>query len=437
MNVRTAALALTFLLASAAPAAALTEVMRHDDTAVDLGARLQVMGFAEQLQADPYRSAGRLYLFMKQARLEAAAHKGEVDFYSQLALGGEDVYTTNTNLTLLDMYAAGPWWRVGQFRVPFGRELMSNGGRLAFLDRSIVSPFFLTGRDVGAALQGRLGPTRAIAGVFTGGGRDTPQRYLPEILGIPLLVARVGLGDVDADAFNLAQHDAAPTDGPRYGVAAGAMFTRDSRVGHSTILNIKNGFEKSLLLSPGWNPYIAKKDPVTGEPAQGQLFQLGLDGAARAPWQGGLASGEAELLYGSFGNEYGALGVFGGRAQLAYARGPFEAALRYAVVVPDARMAATNTTAGSPTQGQTTALVPDGAPIHELTPALTWFLDGDRLKLVFDLPVQLGAPVVTEKGIGSYSLIDQPDQTGLATNPANPLARQLVVQLRGGLQYAF
>jgi hypothetical protein len=311
---------------------------------------------------------------------------------------------------------------------------MSNGGRLAFMDRSLVSPFFTMGRDVGAALEGHVGPADVIAGIFTGGGRDTPQRYLPEILGIPLLVARASVGDADADAFDLGQHEA--TDRLRTGVSAGALFMRDSRVGHSTVLNVKNAFEKSLLLSPTWNPYIAKKD-ASGEPAQGQLFQLGLDGVARAPWAGGTASGEAELSYGSFGNTYGALGLFGGRAQVAYARRPYELALRYAVLFPDARLAATNTTTGSPTLGQTTALVPDGSPIHELTPALTWFLDGDRLKLVFDLPVQLNVPVATEAGVGAYSLIDQPDQAGLATNAANTLGRQLVVQLRGGLQYAF
>ncbi|MDB5098994.1 MAG: hypothetical protein JWM80_3415 [Cyanobacteria bacterium RYN_339] len=434
--------ALACALAWAQPAAALTEVAKHDDLTIGVGGRLQAMGFAEQLQADPYRSAGRIYLFLKQSRLELAARKGEVSFYSQLALGGEDVYTSNTNLTLLDMYAAGPLyglasWRVGQFRVPFGRELMSNGGRLAFLDRSITAPFFTNGRDVGASLQGQVGPASVIAGVFTGGGRDTPQRYLPEILGIPMLVARASVGDVDADPYDLGQHDYQDTDRLRLGAGAGAMFTRDSRVGHSTVLNIKNTFEKSLLLSPGWNPYIGKKDPTTGEPAQGQLFQAGLDGAMRLPVAGGVASGEAELTYGSFGNEYGSLGVFGGRAQAAFYRKPYELALRYAVLFPDARFAATNATAGSPSLGATTAVLPDGAPIHEITPAFTWFLDGERLKLVFDLPVLLNAPIVTEKGIGSYNLVNQPDQTGLLTNPANTSSRQLVVQLRGGLQCAF
>jgi len=213
---------------------------------------------------------------------------------------------------------------------------MSNGGSLGFLDRSLVSPFFTLGRDVGAALQGRVGPANVIAGVFTGGGRDTPQRYLPEILGIPLLVARAGVGDVDADPFDLSQHAYQDTTQPRYGVAADALFMRDSRVGHSTVLNIKNGFEKSLLLSSGWNPYIAKKD-ASGEPAQGQLFQAGLDGAVRWPLARGVASGEAELTYGSFGNSYGTLGLFGGRAQAAYYQQPYEVALRYAVLFPDAR----------------------------------------------------------------------------------------------------
>lgn len=424
------------------PALALTDVVNNDQLQLSVGGRLQLTGYGELLQSDPYRSAGRLYLFLKQSRLEVGARRGATRFYSQLALGGEDVYTANTNLTLLDMYATGPVlglasWRLGQFRVPYGRELMTNGGWLAFNDRSIVSPFFLVGRDVGAALQGRVGPASVIGGVFTGGGRDVPLRFLPEVLGIPLLAARVSLGDVDDDPFTLSQHAGLGTDTTRVGLAWSGMVTRDSLVGHSTILSVKNAFEKSLLLNGAWNPYIGKKDPATNEPAQGELFQTELDCAVKTPLAGGTLSGEAEVNYGRYANKYGGLGVLGGRVQSGFYKGPYEATLRYAVVVPDSGFAATNTTAGSPAMGQTVAITPDGAPIHEITPAFVYFVDGDRLKFTLDFPVLVNAPVVTEKGVGSYDLINQPDQAGLLTNQATALTRQVDFQVRGGVQVGF
>jgi hypothetical protein len=436
-----AALAATVLVAAqAAPASALTEVFQNGDTAVSLGGRLQLMGFAEQLQADPHRASGRLYLFQKQSRLELAARQGLYGFYSQLALGGEDVYTNNVNLTLLDMYAAGPLlgetnFRLGQFRVPYGRELMSNGGRLAFLDRSLTAPYFQVGRDVGAAIDTRVGPASLVAGLFTGGGRDVPQRYLPEVVGIPLLAARLSVGDADEDVYNLGQHDRLGTEETRVSAAWSGMFTRDSLVGHSTVLNVKNGFEKSLLLNAGYNPYIGQKD-ANGHAVQGQYWQTGLDGVVKTPLLGGTLSGEAELNYAGFGNQFGALNVLGGRLQAALQKDACEVALRYAVLAPDANFAVTNTTAG-PNMGKTTRLFPDGTPIQELTPAFTYFINGERFKLMVDMPILFNAPIVTESGIGNYNLVNQPDATSYMNTPTSTLGRQLVFQLRGGVQYAF
>lgn len=435
-------LATTILItALATPSMATTTVYKNGDTEIGVGGRLQLMGFAEQLQSDPFRSAGRLYMFEKQSRLMFSAQQGAYGFFSQLALGGEDVYTNNVNLTLLDMYATGPLlglaqWRAGQFRVPYGRELMTNGGNLAFNDRSITAPYFLMGRDVGASLNAQVGPANVVGGVFLGGGRDVPQRYLPEVLGIPLVALRATIGDNDADAYNLSQHDNLDTAKTRQSFAANALFTRDSLVGHSTVLNVKNPFDKSLLLSPNYNPYIGMKN-AEGHMAQGQLWQAGLDYAVKTPFAGGTASGEAEVNYGNFSNLYGGLNVAGGRVQAAYYAKPYQVALRYAILAPDSKFAVTNTTAGSPNVGKTTAIFPDATPIQELTPGFTYFLNGDNLKLTVDLPILFNAPVVTENGLGNYNLVNQNDQTPLLTNAANSISRQFVVQLRAGLQYQF
>ena len=110
--------------------------------------------------------------------------------------------------------------------------------------------------------------------------------------------------------------------------------------------------------------------------------------------------------------------------------------MRYAVVAPDTRFAVTNTTAG-PNLGKTTPIFPDGAPIQEITPAFTYFLNGDKLKLIFDMPILLNAPIVTEAGIGNYNMVNQADATSYLNTAGSTISRQLVVQLRGGLQYTF
>src|SRR5205085_9114193 len=109
------------------------------------------------------------------------------------------------------------------------------------------------------------------------------------------------------------------------------LYTKDSLVGHSTVLNIKF-IDKSLMLNPNWNPYIART-PYS----QGQWWQLGADAAVRAPFAGGTSlSAEAEVNWAGYSNDYGQLHAAGGRAQAGIAWKPFEFALRYAVLFPDA-----------------------------------------------------------------------------------------------------
>lgn len=412
----------------------------EDAAKVTVGGRFNIGGTAEMLQNDPYRSPGRVWVFQKTSRLSVAAQQGDTKFYSQLALGGEDVYTGNVNLTLLDMYARGPLmggvnWQIGQFRNPFGRELMSESGSLAFNSRSITENFFKMGRDVGAMLEGNAGPVNVVGGVMVGGGRDVPERYIPEILGIPQLTLRATLGDVDTDRFTYSQHDNLDTDQVRQAVGVSALFTRDTMVGHGLVLTNKHAVDKNLLLSAGYNPYIGKKDSA-GHAVQGELWQGGVDYAVKAPFGGGTLSGEAEVLASGFHNQFGDLSLIGGRAQAALNLNPVEVALRYAVVVPDKNMAVTSAATTGPTVGKTFQLFADAKPIQEITPALSYFVMGDKLKLTVDMPIMLDAPVVLEKGIGGYNLVNQPDQTSYVAT-GNVLERQFVYQLRGSVTYAF
>ncbi|MBO9540728.1 hypothetical protein J7643_09080 [bacterium] len=461
--------ALTTLLSTAiiAGLCAPSEAKAAEDPQVKVGGRLYTMGFAEMLEKEPHRSQGRIFLFQKNSRLTVDATMGENRFFSQLALGGEDVYTSNTNLTLLDMYATGRFfgvadWRVGQFRVPYGRELMGDdSGTVAFNDSSILSPYFMMGRDVGAALSGDLGPVGYVAGVFTGGGRDTPQRYIPQILGTPLTTLRLSVGDADADRFLLSQ-SVSSVDRFRQTLSVNGFWMRDSLVGHSNVLSIKNAFEKNLLLSSNYNPYIGKKDS-TGEMVQGEFWQAGVDYVARVPVAGGVLSAEAELLRSGFNNQFGGLYATGGRVQGVMNLNPVEVGLRYAMVVPDANMAVTNTNATiagkltsadvpgipagttvattkpNPDFNKQTAIFAGAVPIQELTPSISYHLN-KNLKIVVDMPILFNAPIVTENkpvGIGSYNLVNQPDQVTYLNTVGNTIERQFVYQLRGGLQYQF
>src|SRR6185503_10108456 len=76
--------------------------------------------------------------------------------------------------------------------------------------------------------------------VMTGGGRDIPQRYLPEELGTPMLVTRFGYNDgLDKDIY------------------VNALYIKDSSIGHSTVVNAP-ATDKNLLINGNYNPFIGK-----------------------------------------------------------------------------------------------------------------------------------------------------------------------------------
>jgi len=69
--------------------------------------------------------------------------------------------------------------RVGQWKVPFGRQQLNSSSALQFVFRSIVDDEFGLGRDRGVALMGGLGPKYNFsysAGVFNGDGTNGKSR---------------------------------------------------------------------------------------------------------------------------------------------------------------------------------------------------------------------------------------------------------------------
>ncbi|TLY32905.1 MAG: hypothetical protein E6K56_02225 [Ignavibacteria bacterium] len=369
--------------------------------------RLQTLGFLQNL-TDHYRDNTRVYLYLKQARLGARATYKDVDFDVQFALGGEDVVkapSPGVALSLLDLSADIPVtksWRIkaGQFKVPYGRENLTDEGMLQFTDVSIQFLGFKLGRDVGIALHGNCGTFTSIVGVFTAGGRDVPIRYIPIDLGFPMVVARVGINDgLDENLFNIQQNLVESSSG--YALFLNGLYTKDSKVGHSTALNVKLD-DKSLLLNSNWNPYMEK----------------------------GI-SAEAEINYGTFKNGYGSLAILGGRVQGAYFTNPFEIAGRYSFLRPDENFGVRDNLG-------TVYQILDSKLIQELTASVSYYLHGNRVKLTAELPIFINEPVITEPNLGTYPLIQQPDQVALAGPPTKaPVERQTVVEARLQLQVSF
>ncbi len=406
------------------------EVVNKEDVGLNIGGRAQVYGFAQYVN-DSVRNDARLYLFLKQARLNLSGRYKPVKYYLELAFAGEEeVRAPNpgVSLNLLDLYFDIPVWkemslRIGQFKIPYSRERLVNSEAMQFADRSIDNLAFQFGRDVGGALYGRHGNMEAAFGVFTGGGRDQPQRFLPQNLGFPLLVLRAGYDTgVDQDIFTIQQNTLEP-DGTKYAALVNALYMKDSIIGHSTVLNVKTA-EKSLLLNSNWNPFISQA-PLD----KGNLWQGGFDLALRKPLGAYSLSAEAEGNYGRYSNAYGKVDLFGGRTQIGIYRKPFEVSVRYAVIRPDANFA----NGGASVTG--TGL------IHEVTPGATYYFKGHQMKLIVDAPLLINVPVVTEPAVGAYVLTEQPDQASVLnptrTGGPGTVVRQFVPEGRILFQAGF
>lgn len=410
--------------------------VKIDDASLNLDGRLQFFGHG-QFVKDPFRNDGRLFLFLKQARLRIHGNVESVKYDMQLAFAGEDEVKTgqNASLNLLDfnfdvpLPVDGLWLKVGQFKAPYSRERLTNGGKQIFAERSFNNLAFRVGRDVGGAVYAKGEKFAGTLGVFTGGGRDVPERYLPEKLGFPMTVVRVGYDDgIDEDLFDI-DSTVGQTDRVRKAVYANALWMHDTAIGHNVVLGLKTS-EIPLILNKNWNPFLGRA-PLD----RGNLVQAGGDAVIRAPWRGMTVMGSIEGNYAAFSNNYGRIELSGGVGSVGVAKGRWEFATRYAYLLLDKDMITPASTNPPPGLKK---IVTDRTPVQEITPSITYHLTRGRSKLIFDLPVLCNTPVVVEKGLGTYVLIpEQPDQTGTANGAGNYIARRTVVAGRMIYQLTF
>jgi hypothetical protein len=431
MNTRKQWAVLGLILATAGSSFGMgQELVNNDKFSLVMGGRAQLIGYGENV-ADPIRDNNRVFLFLKQARLNVHGHVAQDYLYNtEWAFAAEDINGSNTSLTLLDFSFDVPvpkmessWFKLGQFKVPYSRERLAYSGNLQFAERSLMNQGFGMGRDVGAAIHTNKGKLAATLGLFTGGGRDVPQRFLPEFLGLPLVVFRAGYNDgVDKDVYTVAQNDLdiKQTEKAAY---VNALYMKDTIIGHNTVIGVKTA-EKNILLNSNWNPYVGTTPLVRGD-----HLQAGADAVIRTPFSDKVSwSNEVEVNYGQYSNRYGSIHMSGARAQTAVLVNKTEFGLRYSGLVLDNAFR------------KGTVDLAHKKVISEVVPGITQYIKGHDFKVILDAPVLFNVPVVTESRpapIGSYVLTEQPDQTTVLSTAGNRLSHQTVTQVRLMFQLAF
>lgn len=401
------------------------ELVKKDDATFNLGGRFQLFGVGERV-TDPYKENNRLFLFLKQARIMASGTIEDYKFYTEWAMGGEEaVKNLNSSVSLLDFRADVPaseltYLRLGQFKVPFGREALTDDGGQNFSDRSINNLVGILGRDVGFAAVLQQKGFMGTIGIFTGGGRDNPERYLPEQLGTPLFVARIGYDSQGKDPYSYRTSNGVNTESEEaFAAFINLAYMEDSKVGHSSVLNVKTT-DRSLLLNPNWNPFIA-----VAPYSRSHVLQASADLQKRFSIGNVGIIGELEYTHGEFSNDYGKLQVNGVRLMGSASLKPFEVAARYAAVYPtDEFKYSTKTLTGND-------------PFQEVTASLTFF-HRPWSRFTFEAVFHLNTPVVIEPNVGAYVLVEHPDQVTVVKAPTNGyVERQFVPEAKFLYQFTF
>ena len=155
-----------------------------DNAEISLSNRLQFR-FAEEIPPSKVRLPGTtedgqskpsFRIRRAKTSLEGWFWKKELTYEIQLSWAGPEAgASTQTPLEdaqlTWDASKKGSFKiRIGQFKVPLGRQEMTSSGHLQFADRSLLSGEFSRGRDIGVLILGRVANDKVeyFAGVFNG-----------------------------------------------------------------------------------------------------------------------------------------------------------------------------------------------------------------------------------------------------------------------------
>lgn len=446
-------------------------LVNTDKAQLSIWGRGQWIGVGQYLP-DPLADHMRIYEFLKEARMGfTGSYENLYNYEIEFAYGGENQNTKQSNsgsYDLLDWVANVPvkalgentFVKVGQFRVPFGRESLGDEGFQNFADRSIASMANNQGRDFGLAIMGKSGNFAGTVGTFPGGGRDIAQRYLPERFGFPEIVARFGWDDgVDEDIYHVMGTDRNLKRDTK-ALYLNGLYTMDTRIGHSTSL-LNHTVDNNLLVDINYNPYLQRAEQGNGANTaicsgvtciRGQMWMTSVDGVWRHPLGNGQAvETEVEGTWGGYANRYGSVHIASARGQADYIIGKWTLGARYALLALDKNAGFLGTTAkvaGNPANqtavtGYSAAAYethPNLAnPIHEITPTIVYHVKDHFLKVIADLPIFINAPMYTDPTSGSYAGVDPTgvEQIGNSIKAGNSLRRRTYAQGRLLVQFQF
>lgn len=419
------ALVLAVMLGVGSIAQSALVTITSDKLDLDVGVLLQTLGFFEYLD-DPYKNDTRIYLFQKAARIRMYGTYGKTEFEFQYATGGEvkdrdsNRVPFNSPLGLLDAsvdmaICDSLKVKVGQFKVPYSRERLTDAGDIRNTDRSIQHLAFNVGRDVGVAVHGYAGNFAGALGVFTGGGIDHPVRSIPQEIQIPVIALRVGFNSgLDENIFKLGTVDFNNKE-TRYAVFVNGIYTRDSQVGHGRLITKRKYTDNSFLIDSNWNPYTSSTDYAT-------LKQGGVDLSVLMPVGNSILALDAEVNGGSFSNNTGKITLAGGvvGAHL-YTSEIFGLGVRAATILPDKKMA----------NGSNLLFATNDDPIYEISPTMTFNFRKSGIMIKMDCAFGIDTPISTDAGFGVFNLMLQPDQT------SDPVTRDETVTGKILLQFLF
>jgi len=422
------------------------EIFKNDDLTLNLGGRFQELGELEYVNDDYVRDHLRVYLFNVEDRLMLSGDYKGYKFNFETAFGGEDINSSNNNLSLLEYSADVPlipdmaYVKVGQFKVPTNLESATYEGNMLFATHSnLMNLFFNQGYDNGLALWGHFDSFDFAGGVLSG-APDLPQRYLPELFNFPpLMFLRIGLNDgITNDPFHQVQTGFAKPTKSEFALHLNGQFENDSNAGHSTDENLQgsylstfssNGPYGNALLSTLFNPYLAGAGVAA---VNAQYYNASVDFQYRAPMgdttftlsgQANVAGYNATLpapitLPNGQKVSNGSLNIAGAELIASVGDKPWEVAGRFAVVIPDDGMISNFTPTAGPQIGKPQLQTLASDPIFEITlPSITWHMN-ENVKLVAEAQWLFNTPEVTSglnnstTGDGTYLLTQMPSQFG-------------------------
>ncbi|MBN1996761.1 hypothetical protein JW935_04355 [candidate division KSB1 bacterium] len=405
-----------FLTLAAMPSRA-TEILKNEETVLNLGGRIQSYGVMEMVHDKSYDDP-RILLFVRDTRLQLDGSHNNMNFELEVMLGGEadDLINRPSKgeaasrpITALLMDAWGEVrlsdnlsLRAGQFKVPYSRENLTDGADLQYTNRSINHRALNVGRDTGILLHGSMNKMSAALAVLTGGGINQRVRYIPVKMGFPMTVLRVGYNTLDENPQQV--KDLYPG---KEGLAlyANALYVKNTHVGHGSVLSMRQ-HSSSFLLS-AWNPYLVGHYSET-------LTQFGADFAMQKKINNKLFSVSAEFNYGTYDGDAGSTSISAATARIGVLLNDWlQLGARYSMFTPDKEIGFL-----------------ENKGVKVIAPAVTCYFN-KNLKLIMDLPVMFDAPLANEEGLGHYNLIYQPGQTYL------PVERKTAITGRMILQFAF